>query len=81
MKVKFGKLDNNNFEDFYSANFLQYSNDLRVVRVQNTSVANATESGSSLVIKNTGDYQDNYVDGSFCRSMGGTEPLERGGTT
>ena len=63
--TKFGKPDNNNFEDFYSAaNFLQYSNALRVVRVQNTSVANATESGSSFVIKNTGDYQDNYADGS-----------------
>ena len=43
---------------------MQYSNSLRVVRVQNSSVSNATESGSTFVIKNTTDYQNNYVDGS-----------------
>ena len=53
----FGKPNNSNFEDFFSAaNFLQYSNALRVVRVQNSSVSNATESGSAFVIKNTIDY-------------------------
>ena len=58
----FGKPDNENFEDFFSAaNFLQYSNALRVVRVQNNEVANAVESGSGFVIKNTQDYQDNYA--------------------
>ena len=57
----FGKPDNNNFEAFFSAaNFLQYSNALRVVRVQNTGLANAAVSGSALAIKNTQDYQDNY---------------------
>ena len=61
----FGKPDNNNFEEFFTAaNFLQYSNALRVVRVQNSSVSNATESGSAFVIKNTIDYQNNYADGS-----------------
>ena len=61
----FGKPNNSNFEDFFSAsNFLQYSNALRVVRVQNSSVSNATESGSAFVIKNTIDYQNNYADGS-----------------
>ena len=60
----FGKPDSTNFEDFFSAaNFLQYSNALRVVRVQNSSVSNATESGSAFVIKNTTDYQDNYASG------------------
>ena len=62
---KFGKPDNTNFEDFFSAaNYLQYSNSLKVVRVQNSSVSNATESGSTFVIKNTDDYQNNYADGS-----------------
>ena len=57
----FGKPDNNNFEAFFSAaNFLQYSNALRVVRVQNTGLANAAVSGSAVAIKNTQDYQDNY---------------------
>ena len=57
----FGKPDNSNFESFFSAaNFLQYSNALRVVRVQNTGLANAAVSGSAVAIKNTQDYQDNY---------------------
>ena len=61
----FGKPDSSNFESFFSAsNFLQYSNSLRIVRVQNTNVSNATESGSAFVVKNTTDYQDNYADGS-----------------
>ena len=66
----FGKPDSSNFESFFSAsNFLQYSNSLRVVRVQNTNVSNATESGSAFVIKNTTDYQDNYADGSASVGM------------
>jgi hypothetical protein len=61
----FGKPDSSNFESFFSAsNFLQYSNSLRIVRVQNANVSNATESGSAFVVKNTTDYQDNYADGS-----------------
>jgi len=66
----FGKPDNSNFESYFSAsNFLQYSNNLKVVRVQNSSVSNATESGSAFVIKNTTDYQDNYADGSASVGM------------
>jgi hypothetical protein len=61
---KFGKPDTNNYEDWFSAaNFLQYSHSLRVVRVQNTSVSNATETGSAFVIKNDADYSDNYAAG------------------
>ena len=62
---KFGKPNSTTFEGFFTAaNFLAYSNSLRVVRVQNSSVSNATESGSAFVIKNTQDYQDNHADGS-----------------
>ena len=62
---KFGKPNSSTFEGFFTAaNFLAYSNSLRVVRVQNSSVSNATESGSAFVVKNTTDYQDNYADGS-----------------
>ena len=62
---QFGKPDTSNFEDWFTAsNYLQYSNALRVVRVQNSSVSNATETGSAFVIKNTTDYQNNYADGS-----------------
>ena len=60
----FGKPDSDNFEDFFSAaNFLQYSNALRVVRAQNSSIANAVASGSSFVIKNETDYINNYATG------------------
>ena len=66
----FGKPDNDNFEDFFSAaNFLQYSNALRVVRVQNSSVSNATESGSAFVIKNTTDYTNSYAAGQAAVGM------------
>jgi hypothetical protein len=61
----FGKPNSTTFEGFFTAaNFLAYSNSLRVVRVQNSSVSNATESGSTVVIKNTTDYTDNYAAGS-----------------
>ena len=66
----FGKPDSSNFESYFSAsNFLQYSNNLKVVRVQNSSVSNATESGSAFVIQNTTDYQNNYADGSASVGM------------
>ena len=74
----FGKPDSTNFEHFFTAaNFLQYSNALRVVRAQNTSLANATASGSSILIKNTDDYQNNYSTGqgtvgTFAARTGGT---------
>jgi len=61
----FGKPDSNNFEDFFSAaNYLQYSNSLRVVRASQTNLVNATTTGCGLQIKNTTHYQDNYADGS-----------------
>ena len=60
----FGKPDSNNFEDFFSAaNFLQYSNALRIVRAQNSGISNATASGSTFVIKNSTDYINNYSTG------------------
>ena len=61
----FGKPDSTNFEDFFSAaNYLQYSNSLRVVRAQQANLVNATTTGCGLQIKNTTHYQDNYADGS-----------------
>ena len=60
----FGKPDSNNFEYFFSAaNFLAYSNALRVVRGTNTGLLNATANGTGLLIKNTQDYQDNHAGG------------------
>ena len=61
----FGEPDSNNFETFFTAaNFLQYSNSLRVVRASQTNLVNATTTGCGLQIKNTTHYQDNYADGS-----------------
>ena len=61
----FGEPDSNNFEAFFTAaNFLQYSNSLRVVRAAQTNLVNATSTGCGLQIKNTTHYQDNYADGS-----------------
>jgi phage tail sheath protein FI len=60
----FGKPDSNNFESFFSAaNFLQYSNALRVVRATQTSALNATANSSGILVKNTDDYSNNYSTG------------------
>ena len=60
----FGKPDSSNFEYFFTAaNFLQYSNALRVVRTSNTSISNANTSGSTVLISNNEDYQSNYSTG------------------
>src|SRR5210317_422016 len=60
----FGKPDSNNFEYFFSAaNFLAYSNALRVVRATNTSLLNATSNGSGVLVKNDDDYENNYSTG------------------
>jgi len=62
----FGKPNTSTFEYFFTAaSFLQYSNALKVVRAQNTGLTNANTGGSSQLIKNTTDYQDNYADGSL----------------
>ena len=60
----FGKPDNTNFEDWFSAaNFLQYSNALRVVRTNNTGLYSASATGSNFIVKNAEDYTVNYSTG------------------
>jgi phage tail sheath protein FI len=61
----FGKPDSLNYEDWFSAaNFLQYSNALRVVRATQTGTSNASVSGTnSFVLKNTTDYINNFSTG------------------
>ena len=58
----FGKPDNTNYEYWFSAaNFLAYSNNLKVVRAANTtSTFNATANGAATLIKNSDDYLANY---------------------
>ena len=59
---RFGKPDSTNYEYWFSAaNFLAYSNNLKVVRAANTtSTLNATANGTGVLIKNQDDYLDNY---------------------
>ena len=48
---QFGKPDANNFEDYFSAaNFLQYTNNLKVVRVTNSGLLNASTDGTGTLI-------------------------------
>ena len=74
---QFGKPDANNFEDYFSvANFLQYTNNVKVVRVTNSGLLNASSDGTGTLIKNTDDYLNNYaagqgVVGTFAARTGG----------
>jgi phage tail sheath protein FI len=57
----FGKPDTTNYEYWFSAaNFLAYSNNLKVVRAANTtSTLNATANGTGVLIQNQSDYISN----------------------
>jgi phage tail sheath protein FI len=59
---RFGKPNANNFEYWFTAaNFLAYSNNLRVVRAANTtSTLNATANGATVLIENEDDYENNH---------------------
>ncbi len=63
---RFGSPDNNNYEHWFSAaNFLAYSNNLRVVRAANTtSTLNAVSVGAGILIENDDDYLDNHTSGA-----------------
>lgn len=57
---KFGKPNNTTANAFFTAaNFLSYSNTLRVVRAINASALNAVESGAGLLVKNDDHYTSN----------------------
>ena len=61
---RFGKPDDTNYEYWFSAaNFLAYSNNLKVVRAANittTLTLNATANGTGYLIKNSDDYANNW---------------------
>lgn len=63
LAATFGKPDDNNYEYWFSAaNFLAYSNNLKVVRSANTSsTKNATSTGSGVLIQNSDDYYNNFA--------------------
>ena len=67
----YGKPDSNNFEYWFTAaNFLNYSNTLKIVRILTSGQLNATGAGSGLLIPNTTAYMTGdgthgpYSDGS-----------------
>ena len=55
--------DSNQFENWFSAaNFLQYTDSLRVVRVE-SGITNATADGNGLLIRNTEHYSESFSTG------------------
>ena len=61
----FGKPQNNSnqFETFFTAaNFLQYSDQLKIVRCE-SGVTNAIASGTSFIIRDDDHYEDSFKDG------------------
>ena len=61
----FGKPDSNNYEHWFSAaNFLAYSNNLKVVRVFGAATKTAVANGTSVLIKNDDDWLENYSSGA-----------------
>ena len=62
---RFGKPDSTNYEYWFSAaNFLAYSNNLKVVRAFGTTTKNAVANGTSVLIKNDDDWLENYSSGA-----------------
>ena len=60
---RFGKPNSTNYEGWFTAaNFLAYTNNLRVVRAANTSYStlNASANGAGILIENSDDYLDNH---------------------
>jgi phage tail sheath protein FI len=61
----FGTPDSNNYEHWFSAaNFLAYSNNLKVVRTFGATTRNAVANGTSVLIKNDDDWLENYSSGA-----------------
>jgi hypothetical protein len=66
---KFGRPTDGNYEYWFSAaNFLAYSNNLKVVRAVNTDTSlNASAAGGGVLIENLTDYTQNHVDGAYTK--------------
>jgi len=61
---RFGKPTDSNFDSFFTAaNFLAYTNNLLVVRVDTSNQRNAVSTGTAVKIKNFDDYSINYSGG------------------
>ena len=61
---KFGKPNSTNATTFFQgANFLSYSNNLKVARIVGSAARNATSDGAGLLIKNLAAYEAGYSTG------------------
>lgn len=66
----FGKPNNNTYNHWYTAwNFLQYTSDLRLVRVSTANQKNAVVAGAAIQIKNLQDWETNFSNGSAAVGM------------
>ena len=62
---RFGKPNSDNYEYWFTAaNFLSYTNNLKVVRASGAATKTATSNGASLLIKNDSDWEANYATGA-----------------
>jgi hypothetical protein len=67
----FGKPDNNNFVDFFTAaNFLAYARNLKIVRAGDNSSAKNASIGNGILIKNSDDYLSNYINQEAANTAG-----------
>ncbi len=71
----FGKPDNNNFTDFFTAaNFLAYARNLKIVRAASNSLAKNAAGGpgttTAILIKNSDDYLTNYINMEAANTAG-----------
>jgi phage tail sheath protein FI len=65
LAARFGEPDSGNYEYWFSAaNFLAYSDTLKVVRAANTDTKNATANNTGVLIKNEDIYESQYSGGS-----------------
>lgn len=61
----FGRPDDDTYLHFFSAkNFLDYSSNLKVVRVVEATAKNATQDGTGILIKNEAEWVDQYSAGT-----------------
>ena len=72
---KFGKPDANTHTSFFTAaNFLSYGNDLRVVRSVGSTAKNASGTGTTILIENRTDYEQNRANGSSSETFAAKYP-------
>lgn len=79
---RMGLPDIDTFKSFYTAyNFLQYGDNLSIVRAVSSAAKNATADGTGVLIKNRDDYNQNFAQGGASHGLWvGKYPGEFGNT-